>query len=400
MGAESFGQTLRRLRLRAGMSIRDLARLASCGKSYISDLEHGRGTPSLAVATALDRALGAGGELVALVPSVPMWRAPMGTLDGQFTADDEERLVLAARRPSRLDLVAVAHLRHQVHQLDDRYVSEPSTALLADAGQYLAQVRFLSTHAPSGRVRRELSAVEAEAATLMSQLVWDASQRRDHATAHLYLDQALRAARQCCDPVAEGLALLRKTIVVLYGEQNPRTALTLAQQTAETTTHASEVLRALALLHMAEAHAMLGAQAACEAALAEAETCFGRVDSTDAAIDLFSFSQFGRMAGSCYLFLQDHRRAQSLLEDTARALDDQSKAQAIVLGNLALTAIRQGNLGDAAARLHQAIDVIEVNWGGGGLNIVFGASRELRSWPAVPVVQDVQDRLLSLMTMR
>jgi hypothetical protein len=55
---------------------------------------------------------------------------------------------------------------------------------------------------------------------------------------------------------------------------------------------------------------------------------------------------------------------------------------------------------EAAARLHQAIDVIEVNWGGGGLNIVFAASRELRPWREVPTVYDVQDRLLSLMASR
>jgi hypothetical protein len=137
-----------------------------------------------------------------------------------------------------------------------------------------------------------------------------------------------------------------------------------------------------------------------KAALAEADTCSGRIDITDAAIDLFSPSQFGRMAGSCYLFLQENGRAQSLLEDTAQALHDQSKPYAIVLGNLALAALRLGNVDEAAARLHQAMDVIEVNWGGGGLNIVFGASRELRPWRDVPAVQDVQDRLLSLMTTR
>jgi transcriptional regulator with XRE-family HTH domain len=318
--------------------------------------------------------------------------------EGGLTAPEvEERLDFALKHPGSADLFTIAHLRQQVQQLDERYVREPSTALLADAGQYLGQVRFLSTHAANGRARRELCAVEAEAATLMGQLVWDASQRRDHATAHLYLDQAIRAARQSYDPVAEGLALLRKTMVVLYGEQEPRTGLDLAQQTAETTTHVSEVLSGLALLHAAEAHAMLGAQAACEAALAEADTHVGRVDATDAAIDLFSSSQFGRMAGSCYLFLQEHRRAQALLEDTARALHDQSKSHAIVLGNLALAAIRQGNLDEAATRLHQALDVIEVNWGGGGLNIVFAASRELRPWRNVQAVQDDQGRLLSLM---
>ena len=57
----------------------------------------------------------------------------------------------------------------------------------------------------------------------------------------------------------------------------------------------------------------------------------------------------------------------------------------------------RGNLDEAAGRLHEAIDVIELNWGGGGLNIIFGAGRELRPWRAVPVVQDVHDRLLTLM---
>ena len=61
-------------------------------------------------------------------------------------------------------------------------------------------MRFLATHAVSGRVRRELYAVEAEAAILMGQLVWDASQRRDHTSAQMYLNQAIQAARQVRDP--------------------------------------------------------------------------------------------------------------------------------------------------------------------------------------------------------
>ncbi|WP_343950064.1 helix-turn-helix transcriptional regulator [Nonomuraea longicatena] len=64
MGAESFGEALRHLRHQAGMSIRYLAQLAVCGKSYVSDLENGRRIPSLAIATALDRALGADGKLL------------------------------------------------------------------------------------------------------------------------------------------------------------------------------------------------------------------------------------------------------------------------------------------------------------------------------------------------
>src|SRR5690606_11243219 len=102
---------------------------------------------------------------------------------GEPEALADERLSYALEHPRSVDLVAVARLRERVHDLDTRYDRAPSTSLLADAGQCLGQVSFLRAHAATSRVRRELFAVEAEAATLMGQLVWDASQRRDHATA-------------------------------------------------------------------------------------------------------------------------------------------------------------------------------------------------------------------------
>ena len=308
-----------------------------------------------------------------------------------------ERMSYALAHPGSADIVTVAHLRNQVQHLDEQYVHVPSSSLLAHVGQCLGQIRFLAAHSVSGRIRRELYTVEAEAAILMGQLVWDASQRRDHASARMYLDQAIDAARQVRDPAAEGLALLRKAMIALYGERDPREGLALAELTAETTSKVSDVLTGLAILHAAEAHAMLGELASCEEALAAADSRFGRVGELDTAIELYSVTQFGRMAGSCYLFLEDTRRAQGLLEATAAALSDNSKSQAIVLGNLTLALIRQGNLDEAAGRLHEAIDVIELNRGGGGLNIIFSAGREMRPWRTVPVVQDVHDRLLNLM---
>ncbi len=316
---------------------------------------------------------------------------------GVSESEVAERLGFTLQYPLSVDLVTVAHLRHQLQQLDERYDRVPSTSLLAEAGQCLGRVGFLSAKTMKGRVRRELYALEAEAATLMGQLVWDASQRRDHASAHLYFDQAVNAARQLRDPVAEGLALLRKSFVALYGEHDPRAGLELTARTAQTTMGNSHVLTGLALLHAAEAHAMLGHQRACEQALTSAEDQLERIDAADVAIDLYSPTQFGRLAGSCYLFLKDAKRAQLILEETAQSSRDRSKSHAIVLGNLTLACIRQQNLDEAAARLHEAIDVIELTWGGGGLNVVFGAGRELRQWRSLQVVHDVYDRLLGLM---
>jgi transcriptional regulator with XRE-family HTH domain len=370
-----------------GFSQEQLAERLDIDRSTVARWESGETDPQPWIRPRLARAL----------------QLSLGQLDHLLAGGDPagteaaQRMSYALTHPGSADTVTIAHLRHQVQHLDEQYVRVPSSSLLAGAGQCLGQVRFLATHAVSSRVRRELYAVEAEGAILMGQLVWDASQRRDHASARMYLDQAIDAARQVRDPAAEGLALLRKAMIALYGERNPRDGLALAELTAQTTAKVSDVLTGLAVLHAAEAHAMLGDLASCEEALAAAESRFGQVGELDKAIELYSVTQFGRMAGSCYLSLEDTRRAQGLLETTATALGDHSKSQAIVLGNLALALIRQGNLDEAAGRLHEAIDVIELNRGGGGLNIVFSAGREMRPWRTVPAVQDVHDRLLNLM---
>ena len=125
---------------------------------------------------------------------------------------------------------------------------------------------------------------------------------------------------------------------------------------------------------------MLGRRRDCEQALAAAETEFGRIEPGDPAIELFSPTQPGRLAGSRYLSLSDADTAVTFLEQTVPALQDQSKAQAVALANLALAYIRQGRRDAAVARLHEAIDVTERTRGGGGLNVIFGAGRELRQW--------------------
>jgi hypothetical protein len=129
-----------------------------------------------------------------------------------------------------------------------------------------------------------------------------------------------------------------------------------------------------------------------------AESWFERSLNYDVAGFLFSPSQFDRLAGSCYLFLGDHRRAQAVLEKTARGTQPQNKSLAIVQGNLCLAHLRQGDLDGATNALHDAIDVVEETRGGGGLNIVFDAGRQLRRWRSEQVVNEVYDRLLSLMT--
>jgi hypothetical protein len=82
---------------------------------------------------------------------------------------------------------------------------------------------------------------------------------------------------------------------------------------------------------------------------------------------------------------------------TVRALSGRQKSQAIALGNLTLSLIRQRKLDEAAAMMHRTIDTVELTRGGGGLNLAFTAGRELRQWRQERWVQDINDRLFDLM---
>jgi tetratricopeptide (TPR) repeat protein len=346
----------------------------------------------------------AAGGAVLLAPFASLG-ATATTASGGATASPPNpeaaaRLDYVMQHPRSVDMAAAAHLHEQAQALAKQYDLAASTSLLPAAGEYSGQVTYLRKQAPDGPVLRELQATEAQLATLMGQLVWDASQRRDHATVVGYYDQAIYAANRAGETAAEAYARLRKSYVALYGEQEPQAGLQLAQQAATLAdTAGSHALQGLALLHAGEGHAMLGERRQCEAALGAAEAHLQAMRTTDPAHGLLSADRLGRIQGSCYLALGDSAKAGSILQSTARRLQGRHKSKAIVLGNLALAHIRQRDVDQAATVLHRAIDLLEVSRGGGGLNVVSAAVRELRPWRQQPVVQDVHERLLALMSL-
>ncbi|MFI2431228.1 transcriptional regulator [Streptomyces sp. NPDC018693] len=308
-----------------------------------------------------------------------------------------ERTAYVMRHPSRVDLATVAELRQAMDSLGERYDRVPSATLLVRAAEHTSQVAFLAGEAPLGRVQREMHMLQTDAVTLMGQLVWDASQRRDHATARSYYAQSAEVARHLGDSNAEGHALLRTCYVALYGANDYQEGLDLAMRAACTTRRTSHVLAGLAMLHAGEAHAYLGAEGECERALMGAERHLSRAHGADAAHELFSPTHFARLAGSCYLSLGKYRKAAELLAHAAAELHDRRKSRAIVLGNLSLAHIRCGDLDAALTAFDDAVSELNSTRGGGGMNIAFRAAREMRPWRNEPPVQDAQDRLMALM---
>nr|BAQ21928.1 putative transcriptional regulator [Streptomyces versipellis] len=79
---------------------------------------------------------------------------------------------------------------------------------------------------------------------------------------------------------------------------------------------------------------------------------------------------------------QQHLERTDGMDAAAAQLQDRRKSRAVVLGTLTLA---------------EAIAELEETRGGGGLNVVFSAARELRPWRQELIVADVHDRLFALM---
>lgn len=433
-----LGQQLATLRDTAGLTQAQLAKLTGYTRSTIANLETGRSSQPRTSWTRYDQLLNAAGSLLAgydqyatltaqqrqqtaqererqrtakidqyrhattYAPGPSDHDAGLGLpFDGTPPAftDDSDRVRRALDRPAGVDLVTVAYLRQAVQRIDARYDRAPSLALVGEAGRQHERAVFLCANAMNGAVRRDLLTAVAESAILMGQLVWDGSQRQDSENAVRYFDQAIDAARQIGHRLIEARALLRKSFLALYGRKDPRSGLELAAAAGDTATRSSQVVTGLALLHVAEAHAMAGQRRSCEKALTDAEAHLARAEPADAASELFSPTHVSRLAGSCYLFLGEHDKSQHLLEvslDSGPAAP--TKSSTIAAANLALACIRQRKIDEAVAALHRAVDGIALTRGGGGINLAFTAGRALHGWRQDPAVREVHDRLWELMT--
>lgn len=283
--------------------------------------------------------------------------------------------------PGRLD---ADEMRRALDALTSSYERLPSVSLVSDAAQLLADIRKVRTTAV-GAVARELLTLQARAYVVMSQLIWDASLRRDQHTPRRFLRDAVTSAQEAGDPATEGRAWLRASFLSLYGDHRPRTGLELAQRSAEVAGRSDTEVAGWGQLHVAEAHAYLGDRHSCEVALAAAEGSLSIARRT-----------FARIAGSCYLSLGLSGPAEVQLRMAVTGPTAARKSDAIVWANLARTYVQQGLADDAAGALHRAIDIIETTHAGGGMAVAFTAGHEMARWAHVPRVRESRDRLMAL----
>ena len=148
--------------------------------------------------------------------------------------------------------------------LDSGYARHSSTVLLARAGQIHGRLCEPDVQDPA------VVKVRARSARLMGQLIWDASQRRDGSSAIGYLDEAATLARTVGDHQIQADALLRKAFVPLYGPRPDAHEALVAARHAMAAARDTQA-RAIAALHVAEAHARTGSAYDADCHLEEAD---------------------------------------------------------------------------------------------------------------------------------
>lgn len=336
---ESFGQALRRLR--GSRSVRDVARLAACGKTIVSDLELGRRQPTVVIAAALDQALGAGGELVALADVRP-GSSPLDQADA-LQQGLHQALAAGPLTESSLDEWEYTVGRHG-RATRYRPEGELLPELLADFGD----LRLVLTHRQPTAARRRLTIAVAQMSGLMALTLLKLGDERSRAWW-----RTGRAAAAAAEDRATLSWMYAQEAYQLYYSGDVEGAVELAQRAQHLAGGLPCVGPALAAPLEARALAVLQQRDGAAEALVRAEVALERLPEAERIGSAFGYSesQLRFHAGNAWTHLGEVERA---AEQQERALElyplRDHTDRALVALDQAIGAAVRGDAAGAAIR--------------------------------------------------
>lgn len=340
---ETFGEALRRIRGRH--SLRDVATLAACGKSHISDLENGRRRPTAQTARALDEALGAQGELIALAEAAHA--SPLEQADA-LQAGLHEALAAGPLADGSLDEIEWTVERHG---RATRY--RPETAHFPDLLADFHDLRLLLTRRHPAPARRRLLVAAARMSGLTALTLLKLGDERSLS----WWRTARKIAAAADDRATLSWAYAQEAYQSFYSGDFYG-AVELAVRSQQLAGGLPCVGPALAAPLEARAHARLGHAEAADQALAAAETALDRLPVCEQIGSAFGYneSQLRFHAGNTLTHLGDTRRARA---EQARALELYPEAEQMDRALVALDSAMCTALdGDPATAADQATRTI------------------------------------------
>jgi transcriptional regulator with XRE-family HTH domain len=302
---ETFGQALRDLRSRRGLSLRGLASLVHYSSGYLWQVEHGQKPPNGELAQRLDVALGADGVLV---------RLAAGPVRGRVPGDRVGRQVMGLLRPDAAAVDQVAQVLASYRQLED---SAGARAVLAPMLEHAALVSALRRPA-GGQLHDRLLSLESQVAQFAG---WLHQDQGDRAEAERWYGLALGIAHEVDDPgmVASVLSMRSNTA---WGAGDLGQAVRLGEAACRPA--ATPGVLALSHQQVARAYGAVGRRSDALAALDRAETLMAQAQrSPDAEPPWIYFADPVRLAIQRAMVLRelgDHAAAVEGFEQAIGAL--------------------------------------------------------------------------------
>ncbi|GAA2392345.1 helix-turn-helix transcriptional regulator [Dactylosporangium salmoneum] len=347
---EAFGMELRRRRLHSGLSLRALARIVHFDPSHLSRVENGERHAGAELARLCDAALGAGGALEMLADdsgllggAEPEYQHPFGT--AQFDAAAQYRIDGEVRWEALRALFR--RMREAGRQI------APAMVIPAIAAQARTVSSLAAVAGPADRHEAlRLAAHHAE------YIGWMLQEQGDVAGALEWTARAVELDARGGGLDMAAYALVRRAELALY-QARPDRALALVAQARETG-GASRRIHAMAAQREAQAFALAGDRAGCEAALARSEECWASGTGRQDRLDLFGSSSIGdpnaMAAAWCEL---DLGRPDDAAEQTVAVLatvpDASHRIRALLSARLAVALALAGALQSSCDLAEQVI---------------------------------------------
>jgi hypothetical protein len=407
---DTFTAVARRHRERAGIGVRKLARTVHRDPGYISKILSGQRPCDPALARSIDDALGAGGEIIAVVDAQPSQPAPKERImiADPGAAPRRDFVVLAASVTSLLEVLrfaspgvrstkgipvdeaTVGALEQVMSSYRQMYQSVGARNLLEPVCGALG---LLAGIAPSaGRHRDTVVSLIGQAASLAAgMLLLD---QGDYPAASRYATLASRAAAQSGDREVAAITLAIRAFQGAYSG-DPGAGVDFAAAASDAAAGAHPRTRGWVSAVESEMHAIAGDEPEAMRALAAAETALaGPMPETPwKGIGAFTPAKLTAYRGSALMRLHRCGLAQAALLDALDQLDPvQAKHRCTAHVDLASAYARDGRPDQAASHASFALDIIDETGHTESLRRVAGVYTAVRR-TGIPAARDLGSRL-------
>lgn len=424
-----FGPELRRQRLRAGLSLADLARLVHYSKSHLSKVETGAKSASSDLARQCDAALSTSGALLALAPSpgerdIARTQRPS---DSGWTMTAEAPRDAAVGQVGRRSVLAggaaaaaaawssSGHLTHVLAVGSRANAVQPTLTAyqtifdrLRQLGQWVSPALLLPQAAANadalrvltGRVAASQSGQVAALASRFAEYAgWLAQEAGDDHGALWWTGRAVELAAAAEDRDMAAYAYVRRGLIALY--QHDAASTVRFARAAQSATADRRIL-GLAAQREAQGHALAGDYGACMRAIELASAHLSRAGSgANPVIGSANVADIAAMAeGWCLFDLGRPVRAAAILQAELRRVPATAlRTRARYGARLALAWAASGEAETACAAVAPVLGVVDQVESATVRTDLRQLAHSLNRFHRLPAIRDTRLRLTEALTL-